>query len=367
MAIEDKLNYLLDTKKQIKNSITEKGVDILETDTFRSYADKIKQIKGSSETDEWKPEPDWYDIEEILNNDTTQCYAKAIALLRDDIESGLTYNQVRGAEHYNINGEIFIEANPDEVVVIKDYLKNIQGKPCSKGYNTKYIIYYIDRPQTPIMIPNSGIYFIIKDCNATNPNAFYGKNIEAIKFINSKILNADYQTELFWNNYSLESIEGLNIKNRTTEAQTFQNCMLLRKAPQMDTSNVTNMYMMFDGCYSLKNVPEMDTSNVTNMTYMFGNCLALQRVSTIDGKKATNMYRMFNSCYSLINIDNISNIKSDIYLANSGYLNHTTLIKVLNALVATTTTETLTLGSTNLSKLTDEEKAIATEKGWTLA
>ena len=28
---------------------------------------------------------------------------------------------------------------------------------------------------------------------------------------------------------------------------------------------------------------------------------------------------------------------------------------------------TLTIGSTNLEKLTDEEKAIATQKGWTLA
>ena len=32
-----------------------------------------------------------------------------------------------------------------------------------------------------------------------------------------------------------------------------------------------------------------------------------------------------------------------------------------------TSTKTLYLGSTNLSKLTDEDKAIATNKGWTLA
>jgi hypothetical protein len=32
-----------------------------------------------------------------------------------------------------------------------------------------------------------------------------------------------------------------------------------------------------------------------------------------------------------------------------------------------TTTKTLTIGSTNLAKLTDAEKKIATDKGWTLA
>lgn len=44
-----------------------------------------------------------------------------------------------------------------------------------------------------------------------------------------------------------------------------------------------------------------------------------------------------------------------------------TIVAMLEALATTTTTKTLTLGSTNLKKLTDEQKAIATNKGWTLA
>ena len=43
------------------------------------------------------------------------------------------------------------------------------------------------------------------------------------------------------------------------------------------------------------------------------------------------------------------------------------IIEVLNDLPTVTTTQRLTLGSTNLAKLTDDEKAIATNKGWTLA
>lgn len=40
---------------------------------------------------------------------------------------------------------------------------------------------------------------------------------------------------------------------------------------------------------------------------------------------------------------------------------------VINGLQTVTTKPTLTLGTTNLAKLTDEEKKVATDKGWTLA
>ena len=42
------------------------------------------------------------------------------------------------------------------------------------------------------------------------------------------------------------------------------------------------------------------------------------------------------------------------------------LVTILNNLATVTNTKTLTMGATNLAKLTDDEKAIATNKGWTL-
>ena len=46
MATSDKLNYLVGTKNAIKDAIVEKGVEVSENDTFRSYADKIKSIEA---------------------------------------------------------------------------------------------------------------------------------------------------------------------------------------------------------------------------------------------------------------------------------------------------------------------------------
>lgn len=50
MATADKLQYLVDTKTEIKNAIVEKGVDVSSSDTFRSYAEKIKSIQAGGGT-----------------------------------------------------------------------------------------------------------------------------------------------------------------------------------------------------------------------------------------------------------------------------------------------------------------------------
>lgn len=44
-AVEKKLYYLNKTKENIKRAIVAAGVSVLETDSFRSYADKIAQIQ----------------------------------------------------------------------------------------------------------------------------------------------------------------------------------------------------------------------------------------------------------------------------------------------------------------------------------
>lgn len=47
---ELKLNYLLETKERIREAIEAKGQAVADEDTFRSYAEKIAAIGGSSET-----------------------------------------------------------------------------------------------------------------------------------------------------------------------------------------------------------------------------------------------------------------------------------------------------------------------------
>ena len=48
-TINEKLNYLLQTKENIKQAIKGKGVEITDSDSFRSYAEKIGTIKAGGD------------------------------------------------------------------------------------------------------------------------------------------------------------------------------------------------------------------------------------------------------------------------------------------------------------------------------
>lgn len=80
----------------------------------------------------------------------------------------------------------------------------------------------------------------------------------------------------------------------------------------------------------------------------------------------TGMSGMFSGCSSLKSIL-MHGMKVSFDIHASTKFEESDLVTILNNLATVTSTQTLTMGATNLAKLTDEEKAIATNKGWTLA
>ena len=133
-----------------------------------------------------------------------------------------------------------------------------------------------------------------------------------------------------------------------------------------DTSNVTDMSSMFTGCSNLTTVPQLNTSNVTNMSYMFNNCSNLTTVPQLNTSNVTSMSSMFYGCSKLKSIL-MTGMKTNFDISASTKFERTDLVTILNNLATVTSTKKLTMGATNLAKLTDEDKAIATNKGWTLA
>ena len=152
----------------------------------------------------------------------------------------------------------------------------------------------------------------------------------------------------------------------------FYNCSRLSSIPQLDTSNVTTMYETFCGCEHLIAVPLFDTSKVTDVSNMFYRCYSLSSVPRLNAASLTSASKMFGAAYSPLNkftdFGGLTGLKVDLSLAPCPNLTHDSLLNVINeAADVTASPQTLTLGATNLAKLTDEEKAIATSKGWTLA
>ena len=129
----------------------------------------------------------------------------------------------------------------------------------------------------------------------------------------------------------------------------FYNCTALTSIPQLDTSNGTNFGYMFNGCSALTTIPLLNMSNVsgTSWSNMFYNCPALKNVTFEGTIPVRGNMSVFSSCPNLT-------VES--------------LMSFINALtnMSDTATYTITIGSTNLAKLTEEQIQIATDKRITL-
>ena len=133
-----------------------------------------------------------------------------------------------------------------------------------------------------------------------------------------------------------------------------------------DTENVIDMSYMFYKCSSLKTIPQLNTSNVKDMSAMCVSCYALTTIPALDMNNVNYATNMFNNCGMLKSIL-MTNIGTNLNISASTKFEREDLLIILNNLKTVTSTQTLTMGTTNLAKLTDEDKAIATNKGWTLA
>lgn len=155
--------------------------------------------------------------------------------------------------------------------------------------------------------------------------------------------------------------------NVTSMKSMFSNCLMLETVPQLDTSNATDMSFMFFSSEKLRTVPQFDTSNVTNMGDMFGACGYLETVPQFDASNVTNMKGMFYRCDYIKQIHMI-NINANLDISYSTRFTREALLEIIGNLKSQTSgSKKLTMGSTNLAKLTDEDKKIATDKGWTLS
>lgn len=166
----------------------------------------------------------------------------------------------------------------------------------------------------------------------------------------SKIEDCSY---LFYKS-SFTIADGLNVKpNSYTWNKSFEGNTNLVEVKNFSTHNMKNCTNMFYGCSSLTDVCQLNGGSMREMGNMFRGCSSLQNFGGIRnlGATASKVFKpvityMFVGCVSLTR-DSVLNIFNNLYDLN------------LNGGILT-----LNLPLKVLERISDEDIAIATNKGW---
>lgn len=132
----------------------------------------------------------------------------------------------------------------------------------------------------------------------------------------------------------------------------------------------TSIGFWFKNNTYLREIKEFDTRAVTDITDWITSCSGLHTIAKLDFSNVVTgeFGSTWSGATSLKNLGGFTGLKINVDLSGSTNLTKESILNVINeAADVTANPKTLTFGATNLAKLTDEEKAIATNKGWTLA
>lgn len=184
------------------------------------------------------------------------------------------------------------------------------------------------------------------------------------------LLDATKNSTYLFSYYKGTSVDDLinynDTENVTNMSSMFMECNYLKSIPLLNTGKVTSMYNMINSCYQITTIPLFDTRNVKNMDYMLGGCNKLTEIPALDVSNVTNFGSMLTGCGSLTAI-HMTGMKVSLWMASSTKFTTESLHEIIDNLATVTSTQKLTMGSTNLAKVSEEYVTIATNKGWTLA
>lgn len=165
-------------------------------------------------------------------------------------------------------------------------------------------------------------------------------------------------------------------KNAQFAISCFENCS------NLETLSLPSGFMrsgyfndMFASCSSLTSLtfPGGCGQSIDQANRMLKGCSSLTSLTFPEGfcgNPSSTSARFASAFAGCVNLENVvGGIKygRNINFSECTKLTHDSLLSIITALDPITTAQTLTLGATNLAKLTDEEKKVATDKGWTLA
>lgn len=142
----------------------------------------------------------------------------------------------------------------------------------------------------------------------------------------------------------------------------FANIRGLEEIPPINTGKGKNFYKFMEMCNNVKRVPQLDFGSATSVDGVWNTGNNLVTLEYHGG------YKDVGKAYSTTAVANNNSYR--IMFQNLILLPHDSLMNVINNLYDIKTKgvkpQQLVLGTTNLSKLSEEEIAIAQNKGWSV-
>lgn len=316
-TISDKLTYLEGTKSAIKDAIVAKGVAVSDSDTFRSYADKIGQISGGGG--------------KIKLNDYGLTFAY----------SGMTQEQYDNIE-YSLPDNIsywFYGASFRSTIDISSHIDLSKAYEAPYAFQSTYNI-YIDNIRIKVGVSDSF-------------SGFQGtlKNLELINPLSS---GRNYATRTFFEAATLPTT--LKVINEADTGVTSLDSFFYyvsRNVPEIEVSN--GQLALYDYFYS-------QNEGVTTVGKIkLNNCTLTGDLGRTSICSASNTIVTY--------FGGVEGADKSMNLANFRALNSQSVTDIITNVSDLTGrgTKTLTFYTNVYNALTEEQKSLAASKNWTLA
>lgn len=315
----NKLNYLENTKLAIKQALTDKGVTVSDSDTFRSYADKIDEIEGGS-----GESPIFTSIEKL---DSTVDFSVLLVRCASKIDTTNVTGITLKRTIWDDDSNSFASCKAESLI-----LKNFDTSECTNLSNLFQNCSNLKELDISSWDTSkvTGMRDMFSNCSSlTSVNLSYFD----FSNIGSNILN------------DFNSLEGMFFYCLSLTSVIWPEEVFINK----NGKTVGSMSLMFYGCSSLTSIDlsSFNTSNVTNMGQMFSACSKLTNVTWGNNWASNSAITSFD--------------------VSSCPLSHDSCLDLFNKLATKSSNATLQLSTTTKGYMSEEEIAIATNKGWTVS
>lgn len=401
----EKLRRLLETKEGIRVAIEEKGQTVADTDPFSVYPDKIraiesreapqpldaKKVYAALRSNAWPPMPE--DVPEHtivflytgagIAAFTVACEGQYTVEIKLCTNSGGEWSyQVESAETLDSGAsysKVFEKAELPEYRLMTVSASSITGftlLASEGGINMRGCVEILCRlpgMRTPILKNMKELEYVTElgQAGGTNSSSSFMGCESLICVIGPELSLKGSLSNCFHGCKNLLALDiSVDQSKSSILTSCFDGCEKIAMIPKEFTANFAGSMNAFIDCLSLKEISlNKKSAGTAAFSLAFKYCISLESITFEGGVATVSFGNAFSGCISLKRLlFNVKGITGNLSIANCAFQRQG-LVELFESLPVYSGTgdKTLTItGNPGVADLTEEDKAIATAKNWTL-